>query len=258
MATTIAISGKGGSGKTTLTAIIIRLLMSQSARAILAVDADPNSCLGLTMGVEVGAAIAEIREKARSKQPSKEGMDRLRSFEYDIQQAITETNGFDLLTMGRPEGPNCYCAVNNALRKFLDKLSSAYSFVVIDNEAGMEHLSRRTTNNVDLLCIAAESTPIGVITARRIFELAKQLPISVKQIGVIWNNTLPIADYQLTIENRKLKIENNIETFGCVPYDEAVFETSMQGKTIFELEDNSPAFLAMRKILEQKLNLKKI
>jgi CO dehydrogenase maturation factor len=177
-------------------------------------------------------------------------MDRLRSFEYDIQQAITEVNGFDLLTMGRPEGPNCYCAVNNLLRKFLDELSSAYSFVVIDNEAGMEHLSRRTTNNIDLLCIAAESTPIGAITTRRIFELAKQLPISVKQIGVIWNNTLPVDDGRLTIENRKSKIENNIETLGCVPYDKAVFETSMQGKTIFELEDNSPAFLAVRKILE--------
>ncbi len=121
----------------------------------------------------------------------------------------------------------------------------------------MEHLSRRTTNNVDLLCIVAESTPMGVITARRIFELAKQLPISVKQIGVIWNNTSPIDDCRLSIDNRQLKIENNIETFGCVPYDQAVFETSMQGKTIFDIEMNSPAFLAVRKILEQKLNLVK-
>ena len=245
VAITIAISGKGGSGKTTLAAMIIRILMGQPAKAILAVDADPNSCLGLTMGAEVTGAIADIREKALRSQPSSGGMDRLRSFEYDIQQAITEVNGFDLLTMGRPEGPDCYCAVNNLLRKFLDKLSSAYSFVVIDNEAGMEHLSRRTTNNIDLLCIAAESTPIGAITTRRIFELAKQLPISVKQIGVIWNRS----------EN--IKELDGIETLGCVPYDKAVFETSMQGKTIFEFEDNSPAFLAVRKILEQKLKIAK-
>lgn len=244
MATTIAISGKGGSGKTTLAAMIIRALSAQSAKAVLAVDADPNSCLGLTMGVEVDGTIAEIRESTRRQQPSNEGMDRVRSFEYGLQQAITETNGFDLLTMGRPEGPDCYCAVNNLLRKFLDRLSSAYSFVVIDNEAGMEHLSRRTTNNVDVLCIAAESTPMGAITARRIFDLARQLPIAVKRIGVIWNRS----------ENTKEL--NGIESLGCVPYDEAVFDASMRGETIFDLEQNSPALLAVRKILEEKLNFK--
>jgi CO dehydrogenase maturation factor len=250
MAITIAISGKGGSGKTTLAAMIIRTLMGRTAKSILAVDADPNSCLGLTMGAEVNGAIADLREKARRKKPSNGGMDRIRSFEYDIQQAITEAKGFDLLTMGRPEGPDCYCAVNNVLRKFLDKLSSAYSFVVIDNEAGMEHLSRRTTNNVDLLCIVAESTPLGVLTARRIFDLAKQLPISVKQIGVIWNKSESME--------QGVGIERDIETFGSIPYDKAVFEASMQGKTIFDLEENSPALLAVRKIIDRKLSLVKV
>ncbi len=241
--TTIAISGKGGCGKTTLSAMIIRILIDQSAngRGVLAVDADPNACLGLTMGAEVAGTIAEIREQARAKPPSNEGMDRIRSFEYGIQQAVTEAKGFDLLTMGRPEGPDCYCAANNLLRKFIDKLSAAYSFVVMDNEAGMEHLSRRTTNNVDLLCIVAESTPIGVITARRIFELAEQLPISVKQIGVIWNKS----------ENSKEL--DGVKNFGCVPYDKNVFDASMQGKTIFDIEVNSPALSAVRKILEESL-----
>jgi len=245
MAETIAISGKGGSGKTTLAAVIIRLLLG-TRRAILAVDADPNSCLGQTCGVQPVGTIAEIREKVRSKsEPGKEGMDRLRSFEYGIQQAITEANGFDLLTMGRPEGPSCYCAINNMLRNFLDKLSSAYEFVVIDNEAGMEHLSRRTTNNVDLLCIVAEPTDLGVVTAQRIFELAKQLPISVKEIGVIWNR----------YNGETVKRLDGIEVFGCVPYDKAVLDASMQGQTVFDIEENSPAFSAVQKILERKLNL---
>jgi len=157
MTTTIAISGKGGSGKTTLAAMIIRALLEHSDNgAVLAVDADPNSCLGLMLGVKPVCTVADIREDARAKPPSNAGMDRVRSVEYGIQQAITEAQGFDLLTMGRPEGPSCYCAVNNMLRKFLDELSSQYRFVVIDNEAGMEHLSRRTTNNVDLLCIVSE------------------------------------------------------------------------------------------------------
>ncbi len=99
-------------------------------------------------------------------------MDRVRSFQYGIQQALTEANGFDLLTMGHPEGPSCYCAANNLLRQFMDELSETYSFVVLDNEAGMEHLSRRTTNNVDLLCIIADPNPIGEMTARRISGLA--------------------------------------------------------------------------------------
>ena len=242
MATTIAISGKGGAGKTTLAAMIIRLLCSQSQGAILAVDADPNACLAPTLGVEPEDTIAEIREQTRQKQPGGEGTDRLRSLEYSIQQAITEAAGFDLLTMGRPEGPSCYCAVNNILRTFLDKLSSQYQYVIIDNEAGMEHLSRRTTNNVDLLCIVAEPTAIGDLTARRIFELAKQLPISVKETGVIWNRTE---------SSKKL---DEIETFGHIPQDKTIFDASMQGKTIFDLEENSTALSAVRKILESKLN----
>jgi len=247
MSTTIAVSGKGGSGKTTLAAMIIRLLHNQTKRAVLAVDADPNSCLGQTCGVEPVGTIAEIREKAAQGRPSNSGSDRVRSFEYGIQQAITEANGFDLLTMGRPEGPGCYCAANNLLRTFLDRLSSAYEFVVIDNEAGMEHLSRRSTNNIDLLCIVAEPTPLGTMTAKRISGLAKQLPISVKNIGVIWNR----ADKAES--NRKLE---NIEVLGCVPYDKAVFDASMQGKTVFDVELSSPAFLAVRGILKHKLSLK--
>jgi len=182
MLTTIAISGKGGSGKTTLAATIIRILHNQTKRAVIAVDADPNSCLGQTCGVELVGTIAEVREKAAQRVPSSSGSDRIRLFEYGIQQSITEANGFDLLTMGRSEGPGCYCAANNLLRTFLDKLSSAYEFVVIDNEAGMEHLSRRSTNNVDLLCVVAEPSPLGTVTAKRISELAKQLPISVQNI----------------------------------------------------------------------------
>ncbi|GAG29291.1 unnamed protein product [marine sediment metagenome] len=165
----------------------------------------------------------------------------MRLFEYGIQQAITEADGFDLLTMGHPEGPGCYCAANNLLRNFLDKLSSAYDFVVIDNEAGMEHLSRRTTNKVDLLCIVAEPTPLGAVTAQRIFELAEQLPISVKQIGIIWNKA-----------NSSKKLDG-MNIFGCVPYDQAVLDASMQGETIFDVEQNSSAFVAVRKILEQNL-----
>jgi CO dehydrogenase maturation factor len=241
MAKTIAISGKGGSGKTTIVAMIIRSLLSRSTKGILAIDADPNSCLGLTMGVEEPGTIAELRDKTRNQEPSTGGMDRVRSFEYGMQQAITEAKGFDLLTMGHPEGRDCYCAVNNLLRKFMDKLNTAYSFVVMDNEAGMEHLSRRTTNDVDTLIIAADASPIGVVTAQRIAELSKGLQISVKKVGVIWNRT--DTPKQL----------DGIETFGCIPYDKAVYDACMQGKTVFDFDDNTPALSALREILENKI-----
>ncbi len=242
MATTIAVSGKGGSGKTTLAAMITRFLLEQADRkSVIVVDADPNACLGLTLGVEPEITVADIREEARSKPPSNAGMDKVRSVEYGIQQAITEAEGFDLLTMGRPEGPSCYCAVNNMLRKFMDQLGSQYDFVIIDNEAGMEHLSRRTTNNVDLLCIVAEPNTIGTLTAKRIFDLSKKLPIVVKQTGIVWNRA----------ENNK-EIEG-IDSLGHIPYDKSVFEASMQDKTVFDLANDSPAFSAARKIFEEIL-----
>jgi len=240
MAITIAISGKGGSGKTTLAAMIIRFLLAQADRkTVLVVDADPNACLGLMLGIKPTGTIADIREK----EPSNVGMNRLRFFEYNMQQAITEADGFDLLTMGRPEGPGCYCAANNTLRTFMDKLSSTYGYIVIDNEAGMEHLSRRTTNNVDLLCIVAEQNPIGALTTRRIFDLAQKLPIVVRQTGVIWNRA----------ENNK-EIDG-IDTFGHIPYDKAVCDVSMQAKTVFDLSNDSPAFSAAWKIFEDILVL---
>jgi CO dehydrogenase maturation factor len=251
MTTTIAISGKGGSGKTILAAMIIRRLMEQGGSgAVLAVDADPNSCLGLTLGVEPVGVIADIRESVRSKKPDNTGMDRVRTVEYGIQQAITESKGFDLLTMGRPEGPDCYCAVNNMLRRFLDNLSSNYRYVVIDNEAGMEHLSRRTTNNVDLLCVVAEPNPIGSVTARRIADLARQLPIGVKRIGIIWNKVMDQSDPDAQVYSVK-----EVETFGHVPSDMDVFNNTVQGKTVFELAKDNPAYSAVDNILESVLTL---
>ena len=236
----IAISGKGGAGKTTLAAMLIRLLCEQAGDTVLAVDADPNACLGLSLGVEPEGTIAEIREETVAKKPD-EGTERVRSFQYGIQQIIAESKGFDLITIGRPEGPGCYCAINNLLRKFLDELSGAYQTVVIDNEAGMEHLSRRTANNIDLLCVVAEPNPTGIITAERIIKLAATLPISIKEIGVIWNKANESAT------------RDGVNTFGFVPYDESILQNAMQNKTVFDLDENSPALSAMRKILNCKL-----
>ncbi len=236
MTTTIAVSGKGGSGKTTVASMIVRTLLERSdSGPILCIDADPNSCLGLALGVQPGTTVAEIREQARAKTPQAGGMDRVHMVEYGFQQAITEAGRFDLVTMGRPEGPSCYCAVNNLLRRILDELSSKYRFVVIDNEAGMEHLSRRTTNHVDLLCIVSEPTSVGSLTARRIYELARKLPIVVKEIGVLWNKM-----------DGECPPTEDLSVLARVPEDALVLEASRRGDDVFALADNSPAFQTVR------------
>ena len=244
MAITIAVSGKGGSGKTTFSAMMMRSLIERApGKAVLGVDADSNSCLGITLGAELIGTVADIRDQARALKPSNAGMDRLRTVEYGIQQSLTEARGYDLLTMGRPEGPDCYCAVNNMLRKFLDELGSQYQFVVIDNEAGMEHLSRRTTNNVDMLCIVAEPNAVGEVTARRIHQLVEKLPIVVKKTGLVWNRA------------ETAKKLDEIDILGHIPYDEAVSDASMKGKTVFDLDAGSPALVAAGKIVENILEL---
>ncbi|MHC4433461.1 MAG: ATP-binding protein [Planctomycetota bacterium] len=244
MAITIAVSGKGGSGKTTFSAMMMRSLIERApGKAVLGVDADSNSCLGITLGAELIGTVADIRDQARALKPSNAGMDRLRTVEYGIQQSLTEARGYDLLTMGRPEGPDCYCAVNNMLRKFLDELGSQYQFVVIDNEAGMEHLSRRTTNNVDMLCIVAEPNAVGEVTARRIHQLVEKLPIVVRKTGLVWNRAET---------GKKL---DEIEILGHIPSDKAVSDASMQGKTVFDLDAGSPALVAAGRIVENILEL---
>jgi CO dehydrogenase maturation factor len=237
MALTIAVSGKGGCGKTTLAAMMIKALVEAGNGPVLAVDADPNACLALTLGVETLGSISDLREQARSKTPTNAGADRLSEFQYGLNSIITEAKGFDLVTMGRPEGPSCYCAANNLLRRFLDDLSSQYAFVVLDNEAGMEHLSRRTTNNVDLLCMVSQPSPIGRTTAQRIAELTKTLPIAIKRSGVVWSRTDTAEDL------------DGIETLACVPEDPAVLSACMEGRNIFEVEADSPAQGAVSQLL---------
>ncbi len=245
MGFSIAISGKGGTGKTTLSAMLVRLLVGKSPQAVLAVDADPNSCLGITLGVEPETTIANLRDDVlkRKIQPG-QGIGKLEAFGYACRQSLTEANGFDLLTMGRPEGPSCYCAANNTLRAFLSQLSASYGYVLTDNEAGMEHLSRRTNTDINVLVIVAEPTRVGVVTAHRILELTKSLPMSVGRIGVVWSRSQKQVDLEL----------DGISVFGTVPYDETIFELAVEGGSLFELSEDSAALQAAEGILNRILD----
>ncbi len=188
----MAVAGKGGVGKTTFAALAIRHLHESTGEVVLAVDADPNANLGLKLGTEPGRTVGSIREEltAKGEEPPK-GVSRQEQLEYQIRLALTESEGFDLLTMGRQEGPGCYCFVNNMLRTFVDALSVQRTYVVIDNEAGLEHLSRRTTRSSDVLFVVCDRSKTSLESAKRISTLTDEMKLSVKRKVLVFNMVDP-------------------------------------------------------------------
>ncbi|MBM4237398.1 MAG: carbon monoxide dehydrogenase, partial [Euryarchaeota archaeon] len=188
MTITIAVAGKGGVGKSTISALLVMALAERSGEVVLAVDADPNSNLGDKLGVKVGKTLGDLREDLlRKADEIPAGTSKQEFVKYQIQLAMVEGSSFDLLTMGRPEGPGCYCYINNILRVFLDTLIDEYEFVIIDNEAGMEHLSRRTTRKMDALFLVSDATKVGIETAVRLHGLAREMKIQVGRTMLIVN-----------------------------------------------------------------------
>jgi CO dehydrogenase maturation factor len=252
MSYTIAISGKGGTGKTTISALITRNLIEKGKTPILVIDADPNSNLYYVLGIEKGETIGSVREdllrEVRSgKIPA--GISKETVFELKFQSSLLESRGFDLLTMGRPEGPGCYCYANIVLRRYIDELSKNYKFVIMDNEAGMEHLSRRTTQDIDDLLIISDSTPMGIITAGRIRDLVDELELRVDNIYLIINRSNPELNENLI----ELIKEKNLNLLGIIPEDENLIEYSLNEKSILDLPTNSLSFLAVNVIMEKLL-----
>lgn len=248
MGMTIAVSGKGGTGKTTLAALITRYLISRGEGPILAVDADANSNLHQVLGVEVGKTIGEIRERITAgAEDIPTGVDKHTMVEYQIQEALVESKDFDLISMGRGEGPGCYCYLNSVLRTFLDRLCDDYEYVVVDNEAGMEHLSRRTTRDMDVMLVVSDPSLRGVETAARIRDLAGELELAIGRIILViarLRGEIPEGLYGV-IEDHGLKLG------GVVPEDEAVMEYDLDGRALLELPDGVPAVQAVDRLMEE-------
>lgn len=250
MAFVIALAGKGGTGKTSVAGLTVRYLIEKRHKPVLAVDADSNSCLHEVLGVDVHATIGHLREESlqavRSGGERPGGMSMEQLFDYQVQQSIIESKGFDLMVMGRPEGPGCYCAANNIIRKYTDKLSETYSYVVIDNEAGMEHLSRRTTHKVNLLLVISDPTVRGVRTAKRIVDLVSELELDVEDYAFIINRVSGDEEGEL----RRLSAELSLPEPGIVPQDRTIFEFDLGGRPVMELPGDSPALTGVYSILD--------
>jgi CO dehydrogenase maturation factor len=253
MGFTIAVAGKGGTGKTSLAGLTIRYLTEKKKGAVLAVDADANANLNDVLGVKVHATVGRLRETSleavKSTAPRPGGMSMEQLFDYQIQQALAESRGFDLLTMGRPEGAGCYCAANNIIRKYMDKLADSYPYTVMDNEAGLEHLSRRTTQDTDLLMIISDSSVRGIMTAGRIAGLVKELKLNVKRVVLIVNRVQDGTSEDQAL--LKAIEQQDVEFAGFVPADELIFEYDLNGKPLIQLPAGSKALTSFYGVLDQ-------
>jgi CO dehydrogenase maturation factor len=238
----IAMAGKGGTGKTTLAALIVRIIKEKKLGSILAVDADPNNNLCEALGLQIKETIGQILDGVASH-PEKipTGMSKDRFIEYEVQTAIVEGDGFDVLTMGRPEGPGCYCYVNNVLRSVMSELINDYDYVVIDNEAGLEHLSRRTTRNIDALVVVSDATIVGFRAAKRISDLSQELNIKIK------NEFLIVNRYNKGIDEQNLK-DLKLAYLGILPEDNEIKEISLNGNSLLDLREEAESLNALRRL----------
>ncbi len=255
MSINIAVAGKGGTGKTSITSLVIRYLMKNGLGPILAVDADPNANLGDSLGLSVkqtiGSIIVTFNEEKINIPP---GMTKEAYLEFRLNDALVESKGLDLLTMGRGEGPECYCYPNLMLRKFADILMGNYAYTVMDNEAGMEHLSRRTTQNIDELLIISDHSVKGVRTVARIRDLVSELKLVVKRQSVIVNLVPNGIDPLISEELTKLGIEPIVP----IPLDEEVYEYDLKLKPLLDLPDTSKAVMAISDLMAKLLKTEEI
>ncbi|OGN95389.1 MAG: hypothetical protein A2Z77_03915 [Chloroflexi bacterium RBG_13_51_36] len=249
MIKTIAIAGKGGTGKTTVAALLIKLLSQKGL--VLAVDADPSTNLSQALGLPLddSRTVGRIREKMAEDISQGRLSPTIAKPEYlfsKIVESLAESKGFDLLTMGRPEGPGCYCASNEFLRGSLDKIVKdyKYAYIVMDCEAGMEHISRQTTRDVDVLLIMSDPTIKGVTTAGRMKKLIEEMRSNVGKVGLVVNRVRG----ELSPEIKKAIEDTGLQIIALIPEDPDMAGLEMQGKPVTELPPESPLLLKVREI----------
>lgn len=246
MSFSIALAGKGGTGKTTVAGLLIKYLIKTDMTPVLAVDADSNANLNEVLGLEVSETLGNAREEMK-KGIVPGGMTKDIFMSMKLEQAIVEDDGFDLIVMGQPEGPGCYCAANTLLTGFLEKLTGNYPYVVIDNEAGMEHISRLTTSNVDILLTISDTSRRGLQTALRIDDLAKSLNIGVNKSYLIINQTKEAPSETVL----KMIDKNGLELAGTLPEDNTVYEYDLNGIPTIKLPEDNQVVKAAFSIFEK-------
>jgi len=248
MSIKIAVAGKGGCGKTSITALVIRYLKKNGKTPILAVDADPNANLGESLGLKVPQTIGRILDDFQHEKISiPPGMTKEAYLDYKLNETLVESQGLDLITMGRGQGPECYCYPNTVLKKFIDGLSDNYAYVVMDNEAGMEHLSRKTTDDVDALLLVSNHSVKGVRAIGRILELAAELKLHVKKKYILINMVPDKLDPLVADELKRLGLKSDI----IIPEDKILYRQDLEQKPLMDMPDNSLAVQAVADLMAE-------
>jgi CO dehydrogenase maturation factor len=247
MGQVIAVTGKGGVGKTTVAALMVRLLVEAKRGAVLAVDADPNLNLNAALGVEVAETVGDLREEGLVRASSLPGgMAKSEFLQMRIQQALVESAGFDLLAMGRPEGPGCYCFANSILRACVDRIGKQYAYLIIDCEAGLEHLSRRTAGDVDLLLLLSDPSLRSLDTAVRVLELIEELHTGVAKKAFAFSRVTDGLPPELAQAARARGLPDPF----IVPEDAEVRELDLRGLPLVGVKAQSPCLEAVRTIMQ--------
>jgi CO dehydrogenase maturation factor len=246
MSYSIALAGKGGTGKTTVAGLLIKYLVKANKTPVLAVDADANANLNEVLGLAVHDTVGHAREDMK-KGKVPDGMTKDIFMSMRLEEAIAEEDGYDLLVMGQPEGAGCYCAANSILAGFLEKLTANYPYVVMDNEAGMEHISRLTTRNVNVLLLVTDASRRGLQAALRIHELARELNIVAGKSCLIMNQAKGEPDAGAL----EIIREAGIDLAGVIQEDETVYQYDLKGRPTVEIPEDNPAVCAAYEIFEK-------
>ncbi len=249
MSFSIALAGKGGTGKTTLAGMLVKYLVSKQKIPVLAVDADCNANFNEVLGLKIADTVGNAREGMK-KGVVPSGMTKDVFMSMKIEEAIVEADGFDLIVMGQPEGPGCYCAANALLTGFLEKLSDNYPYTVMDNEAGMEHISRLTTKNVDVLLIVSDSSRRGLQAAFRIKDLAKCLNIGVGKSYLVMNQVKEAPSDTV----KRIVSEEGLALAGSIPDDDTIYDYDLNGRPTLEIPADNHAVQAAFKIFDKIVN----
>ena len=248
----IAMAGKGGTGKTTTTALLIKYLVERGLTPVMAVDADANANLNELLGLEVDTTMGEIRERMKTDTP--QGMTKSEFMEMHIAQAIIESTGYDLLVMGQPEGPGCYCMANSILAQVMEGLAKSYRYMIVDNEAGMEHLSRLNLRNIHTLFVVSDPSARGVLTAARIADLTNSLGVEVENKVLIVNRVPQPVPEALDNHVKEAVAKTDLQFGGYIPASDEIFDAEMAQKSLLELPEQTEAVKAAWSVFENYLD----